>query len=129
VEIIARIRDIRRELLERFKTAMVDRIRGEFKDPSWDADFLGTVHDLEANSSGFRFFKPAWRNLFAICFSNQARNAGNMIFGVYYWGRKLGNNVSRRVADGRLREKLEEAEYANWYHDDVIRRMALDGGG
>jgi hypothetical protein len=40
VEIIVRIRDVRQELLKRFKEAMVERIRNTFEDPSWKAEIL-----------------------------------------------------------------------------------------
>jgi len=150
VEIVARAREIRRELLKAFKEAMVARLREEFKDKHWEAELLiekRTVPDLDEAWSGLYFFKPAWRERFAIGFSNAQRDAKSVIFGVYYWGRVPGTSI----AGGTLQNELNQAlgykakfspcwdwygslvyldmpRYANWYDGDVIRRMALNGG-
>jgi hypothetical protein len=151
VEIMVRIRDVRKRLLRRFEETMLDRIRNAFGDAPWQAGFRGIPEEFDRTYSGIYFFKPAWKDLFAIGFSNQEGDAKSVIFGVFYWDRVLGKNVPGRIADGRLREKLNRAlgnpekestnwdwfryldrlgmpTYLNWHDADVIRRMALDGG-
>jgi hypothetical protein len=74
-----------------------------------------------------------------------------VIFGVFYWERELRNGVERRITDGELGRKVDNAfglsrrdsihwdwfrllvdldmpKYRNWYHEDVIRSMALNYG-
>jgi hypothetical protein len=153
VDILVRTLDIRRELLRRFTDAMVARLREESNDSTWTAELRGrsaSVPDLSAPWSRLYFFKPAWRGLFAIGFSNEGTDAMNMIFGIFYWDREIGKAVNRRVADGKLSTllaqsfgsgkgsdhwdwfqylaKLDMARYANWYDEDVTRKMAQNGG-
>jgi hypothetical protein len=153
VEIIVLIRDLRQELLKRFKNAMVERIHEAFG-KYWEADILfegHTVPDLDLVYSGIYFFKPEWKGKFAIGFSNSAANAASMIFGVFYWERTFDKNVKEGIANGELRkeldrsslskqksspnwdwygnlDKLDKRKYAGWYHEDVIRSMAANDG-
>lgn len=151
VELVVRTRDIRKRLLRRFSETMLDRIREFSGDPSWEAGFREIPEEFARIYSGLYLFKPAWKELFAIGFSNQAGDAKSVIFGVFYWDRQYKIDLPRRIADGRLREKLDRAlgypetetpnwdwfryldrlgmpTYSNWYDADVIRRMALNGG-
>ena len=64
VEILVRVGDVRRELLRRFREAMLTRVRGEFKDPTWDAEFRGgasSAPDLNTSCSRLCFLSQRGR--------------------------------------------------------------------
>lgn len=148
VEIVANVQSIRRRIFGRFREAILAKVRATFGD-TWDAELMldgKPVADLDTQWAGLYFFKPAWKALYAIGFSNRSADARAVIFGIFYWGREL--NV--KIGSGRLHRDLADAfktgrstacwdwfndlrhlcrpDYQNWHDPEVIRRMALDGG-
>jgi hypothetical protein len=152
LEIVTQLRLIRQEVIARFRDALLAKIRGEFGQ-EWEARMFmdgEQLADFNESWSGLYFFKPAWKGRFAIGFANANKNAADMSFGVYYWGRRLrlsfeldslDTKLDREfgLAGGRDRKtdhwgwwlllrSLRKTEYQDWYSDKVLKKMALDSG-